>query len=387
MSVRRGTARGVTAGVLLAGLVFSGVILGLATATPALAAEDSVRLRAASSFRAGGSPGSASIAVAKRTDGCVSLRTALGIRLPGLTADQVKVESAVSGGGWRPVAVSSGGADLVVTERTRPERPSLCKGKSVTVRYRLTFGKAAPNGTVLLVAEAYTVDGAVVGRDSDNARVRGGRPAAAPTLPAVVPTSAAATPEATEEAAEVAEETEVVAAAPARAADLEPRAADSGGGGFFGLGTVLLLVGVGMVGIGVALLVLLIRRNRAERSGTRLVGAAAGQPATYLATPAGPGAAEPTAYLPPTSRVARHGHPFQPGPSAVDPPGVNSSAGPQVDSTLILPTSVPPRAPSVPPRATSVPPRAPVQPENPDATLILPTDRSPRSRPGDRPER
>lgn len=407
MSVRRGMARGAAVGVLLTGLAAVGLTVSVVTAPPALAAEDSVRLKLASSFRAGGSPGSASFAIAKRTEGCVSPRVALGIQLPGITLDQVTVETAVAGGGWRRVAVSSGGADLVVTQRIRPERPSLCKGKSTTIRYRLTFGAAAPNGTALVVAEAYAGGGTVIGRDSGTARIRGGRPAAAVTLPAVIPTSAPPTPEATEEVPE-SQETEVVAVAPSRTGAVAPNAADSGGKGFFGLGTVLVMLGVGMVGIGAALLALLIRRGRAERPDSAPPPASAGTAGGVYGrrvTSAGLGAgAEPTAYLSFARSPGLSGEPtqpVQPGPSGLGATGAHPSAGRRVDPTLILPASVPPRAstdptrpappaqpqPAQPQPAQPTQAMYPVAPTNPDATLILPTERSPRPRPGDQPQR
>ena len=55
----------------------------------------------AGSFTAGGSAG-AVIHVRKRSDGCVLLRTALGLRLDGLRADQASVQVNV-GGRWFPV--------------------------------------------------------------------------------------------------------------------------------------------------------------------------------------------------------------------------------------------------------------------------------------------
>lgn len=439
MSVRRGTVRLVTAAVLLAGLATAG--LATATTTPARAAEDAVRLRLASGFTAGGSPGSATISVAKRTEGCVSVRTALGIRLPGLRPEQVLVEAAVAGGRWQPVPVSSGGEDLVVSQRIRPERPSLCKGKNLTVRYRLQFSDAVQNGTALLVAEAYTAGDALIARDSDSARVRGGRDAAAPTLPAVAPTSAPPTPEATTETEEVA------AAAPTRSAtDTVPAAAaPDDGGGMSGLTTVLIALGVGMVGIGVALMVLLIRRGRADRADRSA--ARQGRAANNRAAVSGfGGEADRTAVLPTATRPGRT---FQSGgarPSGVQPlagttphpqappqPGGTSGpaspqapprqlgqpfqvaapgAGANPEATLILPTSVPPRRPAAP-KSRPAPPAypgadathpgagaahpgagpAPRVPEStaghdpgPEATFILPTERAPKRRPGDQPD-
>lgn len=394
MSVRRGTVRGFHAGILLAGLVVAGLAVDAVSAPPALAAEDSVRLRLSSSFRAGGSPGSARLTIAKRTEGCVSPRAALGIALPGLTPDQVTVETAVDGGQWRRVTVSSGGAGLVMTQRIRPsERPSICKGKSTTIRYRLTFGDAAPNGTVVVVAEAYAGGDTVIGRASGSAKVRGGRSVAAVTLPAVAPTTALPTPQAVEETTE-SPEVDVVAVAPSQAGAGQPAVADSGGGGL-GLGRVMLLLGVGMVGIGVALLVLLIRRARGERSGRNSPAAPGGLYGSRVA-PARSGAdVEPTAYLS-SSRPARaSGQPIQPGaPGRTGPatPGVYTSAGRRVEPTMILSSSVPPQTPTEPAQATQpihparpTQPIYPVTPRNPEPTQVLPPERPTRPPHPDRP--
>ena len=73
MTVRRRAARLAAVCGLVGGLVMLG-------ASPALADEDSVRVGAASSFAAGGSAQGVNVAVRKRTDGCVLLRTALGLQ-------------------------------------------------------------------------------------------------------------------------------------------------------------------------------------------------------------------------------------------------------------------------------------------------------------------
>lgn len=96
-----------------------------------------MEVRSASSFTAGGAPGTVAVEVRKRTDGCVILRTGLGLRLDGVRPDQVRVQ-VNSGGRWWPVAVS-GGAGSVATARTSPANPTLCKGKGMTVRYRVAF--------------------------------------------------------------------------------------------------------------------------------------------------------------------------------------------------------------------------------------------------------
>ena len=137
MTVRRRVARLAAVCGLAGGLVMLG-------ASPALADQDSVRVGAASSFAAGGSAQGVNVAVRKRTDGCVLLRTALGFSLEGLQPNQVAVE-VNAGGRWFPVAVT-GGTGTVSTAQTSPLKPTLCKGKGITVRYRVAFAAGSPGG-------------------------------------------------------------------------------------------------------------------------------------------------------------------------------------------------------------------------------------------------
>lgn len=87
MSAGRHAARWAMVGALLGGLI-------AVPASPASARDDRVGLRSAKSFTAGGPPGTVAVEVRKRTDGCVQLRTAVGLRLEGLRADQVRVQVA-----------------------------------------------------------------------------------------------------------------------------------------------------------------------------------------------------------------------------------------------------------------------------------------------------
>ncbi|MFU8870524.1 hypothetical protein [Micromonospora sp. SL4-19] len=246
MSVRRHAARLATVSVMLGGLVTVG-------AAPALAAEDRVHVRSASTFTAGGSPGIVAIEVRKRTDGCVLLRTGLGMRLDGVRPDQVQVE-VNTGGRWVPVGVS-GGDGGVATAPTSPAEPTLCKGKGKTVRYRVAFLAGAPGGRLTVVGEASAASGRSLGRADTSARVVGGAKAASPTptptrKPSPTP-SAAALPSDPPAAA---------AAAVGPAVGSSAAAADSSSGG-----SPVMWFGIALVLVGAALIVLLVRRNRADK--------------------------------------------------------------------------------------------------------------------------
>ncbi|MFR9777400.1 hypothetical protein ACL02O_15255 [Micromonospora sp. MS34] len=247
MSVRRGATRVATVGAMLGGLLAVG-------ASPALADGDQVQVRSASSFTAGGSPGTVAVEVRKRTDGCVILRTGLMLRLDGVQPQQVRVQ-VNSGGRWWPVPVS-GRSGALATARTSPAEPNLCKGKGKTVRYRVAFLAGAPAGRLTVVGEATTAAGRLIGRAATTARV-GGAKAATPTptrTPSPTPTPSA------EETTPGADDTSSAVAALAPVAGASAAAADgsSGGSPFMWLGILLVLVGA-------ALIALLVRRNRVEK--------------------------------------------------------------------------------------------------------------------------
>ncbi|MFI9527772.1 hypothetical protein [Micromonospora rosaria] len=261
MSVRRHVARLVTTSAVLGGLLTVG-------AAPAVADEDSVRVRSTNSFSAGGSPGAVTVEVRKRSEGCVRVRTVLGLRLDGLRADQVRVE-VDAGGRWAPVGVSGGGG-AVGTPAVDPARPVVCEGKGVRVRYRLSFEAGTPAGRLAVIGQVTTGQGGAFGQEATVARV-GGRLAGSPTPTRTPSRSPSPSPSATPSPTEAAttEAAPVVAAQPTMAAvAAEQRAAAAPSG----LGSPILYFGVAMVVLGLGLILLLIRRSRADRKSTGAAG-------------------------------------------------------------------------------------------------------------------
>ncbi|MFF5171634.1 hypothetical protein ACFY3U_03245 [Micromonospora sp. NPDC000089] len=383
MSVRRHLVRLAAAGTLLGGLL-------VASSAPAYAADDRVGVRASGSFSAGGSPGGAAIEVRKRTDGCVLLRTALGLRLDGVTAEQVRVEVNV-GGRWFPVPVSGGGGELV-TSRTSPANPTLCKGKSITVKYRVAFLAGSPGGRLTVAGEATTANGRLLGRAADTSRVGGAvaAPSSTPTptpsrkpsptpTPSAVPTE---TPAATTDVP-----TQAVLAGPTGQATAD---ADQSSGG-----SMIMFFGIALVAVGAGLIALLIRNNRKDR-GEKF--AAAGQPAVPLPRSSGPttyrsGGGVPGATpAPAPSTYGQQQAPARPGglyggagsyPTVTPGPrstgGVYGARPTSAPPAQAFPTSAPPaqgRPTSAPPaqgRPVSGPPAAaPGGAGGGDATTIMP---------------
>ncbi|SCE79011.1 hypothetical protein GA0070607_1610 [Micromonospora coriariae] len=246
MTVRRRAARLATVCGLVGGLVMLG-------ASPALADDDSVRVGAASSFAAGGSPQGVNVAVRKRSDGCVLLRSALGLRLSGLEPDQVRVQ-VNAGGRWFPVPLTGGGGS-VATAQTSPTKPTLCKGKGITVRYRVAFTAGAPAGRLAVTGVALTATGHELGRGSDSSRLTS-RASASPT-PSKKPSP---TPSATTEAAPADDAVnQAVVGGVSGAPDTTATAAESSGG------SPVMFFGIAMVAVGLLLIVLLFRRSRQDR--------------------------------------------------------------------------------------------------------------------------
>lgn len=319
MAVRRHAVRLATIGALLGGLVALG-------GSPALA-DDQVRVRSAGSFTAGGSAEGVTVEVRRRTDGCVLLRTALGLRLAGVRADQARVQVSYNGQ-WFPVPLGGGGGSVASTT-TSPPNPRLCKGKSITVRYRVSFTAAAPSGRLTVTAEATNAMGQVLGRGSAASRVVGGRASASPTpskkpspTPSAVPTE------------EAAEDVTPVAALANPAGNTSNAAEESSG-----FGSVVMFFGIAMVAVGILLIVLLFRRSRADKEQVDAV------PPVPL--PGNPGGTTYRSGQGPAAAGVRPGHVYgqQPpttgavygGPPAPRPTGGVYGGRPTPEATQVMP--------------------------------------------------
>ena len=251
MVTRAGARRTAT---LVAAAALAAIGVGAAS-LPAYAADDRVSVRASRSFTPGGDGGSVAVSVNKRTKGCVAVRVVLGIQLDGLEANQVRV-IAQTGDGWQDVGVSGGGGG-VATGQVAPERQRLCERQTATVRYRVAFAENVSGGTATFVGEAYTAGGELIGRDAGESRINAPKQSPTPK-----PSKSSKSPE---------PRTSTVApfanAARSPAGVAAPPAQDgAGGSGLSGLDAVVMLGGLGLVGLGSALLFFLIRRARADRA-------------------------------------------------------------------------------------------------------------------------
>ncbi|TCB99940.1 hypothetical protein E0H26_05240 [Micromonospora zingiberis] len=354
MSVRRRATRLATVCVFLGGLVLVG-------AAPAHADEDRVRVRSAGSFTAGRSAEGVRLEVRKRTEGCVRVRGALGLSLPGVRPEQVAVQAEV-GGQWVSVPVS-GGDGLVTTAPVAPEKDELCKGKGATIRYRVAFGADAPGGRLFVTGEAVTARGALLGRAVAESRVAGGRVAPSPS-PSRSPSPSPTPDEESAPSPSVVATPTVALAADTPA--VQTQSADQSSGG-----SPVMYFGVAMVAAGALLIGLLVHRSRKDRRRRReqaevpLPGNPGGT--TYRSsrapgvapTPAGPGTVPPAV----PGQVYGSGRPGTPrvygGTPAPRPSGGLYGARPAgaSDQTRAMPSEAPDGSAVVPP--TSAPPAQP----------------------------
>jgi hypothetical protein len=250
--------------VLLAA-VLAGLVTTVAPAGPAAAADVAVGIRnLPDSFQVGG-PGPLDALVAiKRNRGCEFVRRALDVRLRGLTTSRLRVERSI-GGAWRALPVIPHGKDEVrADDRTGGER--VCGGEIGTAHYRITFLAGAPTGKATFEALAAAGLGNSIGRDSAS-RTVGGPQRAEPT-PTPTRAKPTPTPTPTPTAAPSAQANPPeppVAAPPPPAAVAVP---DTGGtGSWLNAGTLVMAGGAGLVLVGFALLVFLLRRRREPAEG------------------------------------------------------------------------------------------------------------------------
>jgi hypothetical protein len=341
MLVRRWVARAlvaVTAGVIGA------VTLGVA---PAYA--DEVDLNAPGSFTAGSGPQNVDLRMRREDDGCVRARAQLRIQADDLGADQVAV-GVTSGGKVVQVQLQADGDGGFVTQLVQPSNAEMCerRNRQQTVQFKVAFGPNAPNDEVQFVGFMFDEQGNRLAEEQDGSRIRGGQAAPSPT-PSRTPSkspSPSPTPE-EEETEEVVAETTFASLPPD---DTGPISLSANDGPFNGLG-VPIVIGVIMVGVGAALIVLLIRRNRAETEGPLPAGGFSGPPpaggdgggSLYRPSTGGgwSGSASATQMLPAQPPVDRASGPVDPPtqryPGAQSGPNANRPPRTPPDPTTRMP--------------------------------------------------
>jgi hypothetical protein len=236
-------------GAVVAGAV--GLAVGLAA--PALADPYTVRLGLPSGFRVEGSPGAVTVKIARGDKGCVAARWVVTVGLPGMSPDQIGVER-LRDGAWHEVAVQPVGDGVVAFA----SGGALCKDRDITARYRVSFLSAAPGGRAEFLLRA-TANGRQIGSDSDSRRVSGPRNASPSPSASASPTSSP-----TPLAAPTDEPTGALAAVPTGGAGVGSGDSIGGGGFLSGVSLAIMIFGVLMIGIGGALLYVIVRKTRGD---------------------------------------------------------------------------------------------------------------------------
>lgn len=167
----------------------------LAVSGPATAAVDGFDVKITelpSTFAAGGQP--RTITVVASTDvgrDCQKVRWSMLMQVDGVELDEVKVER-VEDTGSVPLQVESNGDTARLTD-ARLDPGELCRGRTVTARYEVSFSDDAEDGRVQFQAEAYDVRAQLLERASGTSEVVNGAEPEPSEEPSPSP-SASATP-------------------------------------------------------------------------------------------------------------------------------------------------------------------------------------------------
>jgi hypothetical protein len=204
------------------------------------------------SFTAGDDARTVTVVASSDQPRCQKVRWSLTLQVDGPKLDDIKVARIEEGGDF-PVQVQANGDTAQITD-VQLDPGQLCRGRTVTARYQISFDDGADTGRVTFQAQAFNARRTLLQESTVRSQVAGEEPA--PTRsPSARPTP---TPTDAEEAGdeeqtaepEPAESTGGIAAVPA---------ADSGTPSLLGPG---LIVGGVLVFLGVAVLIRMQLRNR-----------------------------------------------------------------------------------------------------------------------------
>ena len=245
------------AAVLVSGvLATASAVLGVsAPASAAVEGFDVTITEVPDEFEAGAD--ARTVEVVASTDdrgGCRKVRWSMVLRVDGVDLDQVRV-SRVEEDDSFPLRVQTDGDTARLTD-VRFDPGSLCRGRTVTARYRVGFDDDADEGRVTFQAQAFDASTRLLQEATAISRVAG---AADDDEPSPSPSPPESEPEEPERPDEAAETTDAVAAPPAGGLDARPAAGQGGAPSLLGPG---LIVGAVLVFAGVCLLMRIRMRNR-----------------------------------------------------------------------------------------------------------------------------
>ncbi|GAB7051823.1 hypothetical protein [Catenuloplanes indicus] len=265
-------------GAALAGLA-GGVVLA---AAPAHAEPGQVDLRISDDLATDDVPREATLRVTRTDEGCVRVQTLMTVQMSGLERDEIEI-AVNEDGVWIPLNTVQLTDDAVSSVPVVPVNSQLCENQRIQVRYRVTFFRTAPDGRVDFIGEAFDAAGDRLDRASANRQVLQGTgnarsddedededENAAQDDDSTVDEEETVEPspddeETAEAGAAQEDDTDAPATGPGdQAAGVDLTTAEGQTTFFNGLGPLIIVVGVGMTGVGGALLVTVMRRSRTD---------------------------------------------------------------------------------------------------------------------------
>ncbi|MFI5841863.1 hypothetical protein ACIA8K_19340 [Catenuloplanes sp. NPDC051500] len=264
-------------GAALAG-VAGGIVLA---ASPAHAEPGQVSLRVSGDLATDNVPREAVLQVTRTDRNCVRVKTLMTVQMSGLQRDEIEI-AVNENGTWIPLNTVQLTDDAVSSAPVVPANAQLCQEQRIQVRYRVTFTGDAPDGRVDFIGEAFnsanadrldrTVETRQVLQGTGNNRAADDEDDDSPQKnPGTVDeddtvgSDSSPDDEETAEAGAAAEDDDTDAPAAEQgnqAAGVDLTTAAGQTTFFNGLGPLIIVVGVGMTGIGGALLVTVMRGTR-----------------------------------------------------------------------------------------------------------------------------
>jgi hypothetical protein len=242
----------------------------LALPGPASAVEPGFQVRVTESpgtFGAGAESRALTVVVSTDQRRCQKVRWSMLMRVDGPGLSDAKVSRIEENGEFATQRQDQGDVARITDVQVDPGQ--LCRGRTVTANYRISFNGDTPSGTVTFQPQAFTADGRLLQEASVHAPVVGQKPAEKETTPAPTPEPTETSPsprESEDEGLDDAigpEESAEPTGTGAADANTVPAAADSQPPSLLGPG---LVVGALLVFAGVGLLLRLRMRNKQEAS-------------------------------------------------------------------------------------------------------------------------
>jgi hypothetical protein len=249
------------AALLAAALAVAGATMALPGRASAVEQGFDVKItELPATFGAGAESRTLTVVVSSDRNRCIKVRWSLLLQVDGPGLDEVKVTRIEDDGEFAARRENSGDTARITDVAVDPGQ--LCRGSTVTARYKISFGEDADTGRVTFQPQAFTATGTLLQETSGRSPVVGQEPAASEESPSPSP-SPSPTPTATDEdAGEAGDEPGPAQTSSPAPDDLAavPASAEGGPPSLLGPG---LIVGALLVFVGIALLLRLRTRQRA----------------------------------------------------------------------------------------------------------------------------